>query len=64
MAWRYFFLLAIGTILLPAASFAQSAVSGVPQDIAVPPGHKLLFKLQAKGVQIYKAVEGKGGART
>jgi hypothetical protein len=47
---------AIGTILSPAASLAQPAV---PSEIAVPRGHKLLFKLEAKGVQIYKAVEGK-----
>jgi hypothetical protein len=31
----------------------------VPKKIAVPSGHKLLFKLEALGVQIYKAVAGK-----
>jgi hypothetical protein len=33
----------------------------MPKEIAVPTGHKLLFKLEAKGVQVYKAVEGKAG---
>jgi hypothetical protein len=33
----------------------------VPKAIAVPPGYKLLFKLEAKGVQIYKAVQAKPG---
>jgi hypothetical protein len=36
-------------------------VPEVPKEIAVPPGHKLLLKLEARGVQIYKAVEGKPG---
>src|SRR5208337_3399265 len=31
------------------------------KEIAVPPAHKLLFKVEGKGVQIYKAVEGKSG---
>jgi hypothetical protein len=31
----------------------------VPRKIAVPPGHKLLCKFEAQGVQIYKAVAGK-----
>jgi Protein of unknown function (DUF3455) len=48
-------------MLLPAASSAQLAAPDVPKEISVPPGHKLLFKLEAKGVQIYKAVEGKSG---
>jgi hypothetical protein len=30
-------------------------------EIAVPPGHRLLARLEAKGVQIYKAVEAKPG---
>jgi hypothetical protein len=33
----------------------------VSREIAVPSGHKLLAKLEAKGVQIYKAVEAKPG---
>jgi hypothetical protein len=55
-------LAAIFAIFLPVPSWAQPAVPKVPKEIAVPPGHKLLFKVQAKGVQIYKAVEGKGDA--
>src|SRR6516162_6843355 len=57
-----FLLAAIFAILSPVASQGQPAVPDVPKEIAVPPGHKLLFKVEAKGVQIYKAVEGKGGA--
>ncbi|OAI47972.1 hypothetical protein AYO44_08255 [Planctomycetaceae bacterium SCGC AG-212-F19] len=33
----------------------------VPKEIAVPAGLKLLHKLDARGVQIYKAVESAGG---
>jgi hypothetical protein len=33
----------------------------VPKEIAVPPGHKLLFMMEARGVQVYKAVKGKSG---
>ena len=62
MPWRLGVLLAaIGTILFPVASLAQPTVPDVPKEIAVPPGHKLLFKVEGKGVQIYKAVEGKSG---
>ncbi len=32
-----------------------------PAPIAVPPGHRLLCELHASGVQVYKAVAGKGG---
>ncbi len=49
---------AIGATLFPAVSLAQLAV---PKEIAVPGGHKLLFKIEARGVQIYKAVKGKSG---
>ncbi len=60
MPWRLGVLLAaIGTILFPVASLAQPTVPDVPKEIAVPPGHKLLFKVEGKGVQIYKAVAGK-----
>jgi hypothetical protein len=63
MPWRCGVLLtSIFAILSPVASLAQPATTAVPKDIAVPPGHDLLFKVEAKGVQIYKAVEGKGGA--
>ncbi len=63
MPWRLgVLLLAIGTLLFPVASLAQPTVPDVPKEIAVPPGHKLLMKVEGKGVQIYKAVEGKSGA--
>jgi len=62
MPWRLPLLLAaIGTILFPLASLAQPTVPDVPKEIALPPGHKLLFKVEGKGVQIYKAVEGNSG---
>jgi hypothetical protein len=61
MPVRFGLLVAIVALLVPALSFAQPAVPDVPLEIAVPAGHKLLFKLQAKGVQIYKAVERKAG---
>ena len=62
MPWRLGVLLAaIGTILFPVASLAKPTVPDVPKEIAVPPAHKLLFKVEGKGVQIYKAVEGKSG---
>jgi hypothetical protein len=33
----------------------------VPSELRVPSGHKLLIRAEAKGVQIYKSVEGKDG---
>jgi len=48
-------------ILWAKASMAQPAGINVPKEIAVPPGHKLLHKLEARGVQIYKATEGTDG---
>jgi hypothetical protein len=42
-------------------SLASAAEPAVPKEIAVPPGYKLLFRFEAKGVQIYKAVETKSG---
>ena len=60
MCWRGGVLLAaVFAMLLPVASRAQPVV---PKEIVVPPGHKLLFKVEAKGVQIYKAAQGKEGA--
>jgi hypothetical protein len=50
---------AVNVVLLPAA-LAGPAGPDVPKEIAVPPGHKLLFKLEARGMQIYKAVEKAG----
>jgi len=56
MCRRLALLLAAGVaILLPVASRALPAVPDVPKEIAVPPGSQLLFKVEARGVQIYKA---------
>jgi hypothetical protein len=33
----------------------------IPEAVKVPPGHRLLLRAEAKGVQIYRAVAGKGG---
>jgi hypothetical protein len=33
----------------------------IPEKLKVPAGHKLLLRVQAKGVQIYRAVTGKDG---
>jgi hypothetical protein len=46
-------------MVVPLTAFAQPP--DTPKDIAVPTGHMLLFKLEAKGVQIYKATENKDG---
>jgi hypothetical protein len=63
MAWRLTILVVASiAVLFPVASVARSAAPEVPTEIGVPPGHKMLIKLQAKGVQVYKAVEGKTGA--
>jgi hypothetical protein len=53
----------LGVLLVSGLANLLSAVAApeVPKDIAVPPGHQLLFRLEAKGVQIYKAVEGNSG---
>ena len=62
MGWRLAVpLVGFSAIFLPLPSLAQPAVPDVPKEITVPPGHKLLFKFNAKGVQIYKAVQGKAG---
>ena len=59
---RYFgTALLVVALLFPSAFCGEPAGPEVPKEIAVPAGHKLLFKMDAKGVQIYKAVEGKGG---
>ncbi len=57
----HFLVAAISPLLLPLTSIAQPAGPDVPKQIAVPAGCNLLFKFEAKGVQIYKAVEGKTG---
>jgi hypothetical protein len=43
-----------------AAEPSAPEVPKVPEVIAVPTGHKPLFKFEARGVQIYKAVEREG----
>lgn len=48
-------------LLLPAACATGPARPDVPKEIAVPPGHKLLLKVEARGVQIYRAIKGKSG---
>jgi hypothetical protein len=48
-------------VLFPLPSPGQPAPPEVPKEIAVPPGYKLLARLEARGVQIYKAVEAKPG---
>ena len=54
-------LAAVGAAYLPEPPPAGAAGPDVPKGIAVPPGHKLLFQLDARGVQVYKAVPGKAG---
>ncbi|HEY2158619.1 MAG TPA: DUF3455 domain-containing protein, partial [Isosphaeraceae bacterium] len=50
----------LGLVLpLSAIVAAEPPVAEVPEGLAVPDGHKLLARVQAKGVQVYKAVEGK-----
>ena len=49
------------TVLFPSASSGEPAGPEVPKEISVPAGHKIVVKMEAKGVQIYKAVEGKPG---
>jgi hypothetical protein len=53
-------LAAVCAVLLPVASQGQPGIPDVPKEVKVPPGHKLLFNLEAKGVQMYKAVEKSG----
>jgi hypothetical protein len=47
--------------LFPPWSLAQPAALSIPKEIAVPAGYELLFKIEARGVQIYKAVETRPG---
>jgi hypothetical protein len=48
-------------LLFSAASSGDSASPEVPKEIAVSPGHKVVVKMEARGVQIYKAVEARPG---
>src|SRR5262245_27039622 len=60
MCWRLAVFLPVSfATLLPTESLAQRVVPQVPKEICVPPGYKLLFKVEATGVQIYKAIEDK-----
>jgi hypothetical protein len=59
MSYRHAVLGAVCGVLLVAP--VCPAEPEVPKEIAVPAGHKLLFKLAARGVQIYKATETKPG---
>jgi hypothetical protein len=65
MRHRFAFVALIGLLLLVAVHSigAEEPPSepGVPAELRVPPGHKLLIRAEAKGVQIYKSVEGKDG---
>ena len=62
MSWHSgVFLAATGAVLLPGATLVRAAAPDVPKEIAVPPGHKLLFQFEARGVQIYKAAAGTTG---
>jgi hypothetical protein len=63
MRWHFVVLLAsLGSTFVGLASRAQQAAPDVPKEIAVPSSYKLLFHVEAKGVQIYKAVKGNSGA--
>jgi hypothetical protein len=62
MLWRPGVLWAVLVLnLVPTACRAQLTAPDVPKEIAVPPGHKLLFQFEARGVQIYKAGEDNAG---
>ncbi len=45
----------------PVEAAEQPSEPEVPSELRVPPGQKLLVRAEAKGVQIYKSVEGKDG---
>jgi Protein of unknown function (DUF3455) len=49
------------SIVLAATPRVKSAEPDVPKEIAVPDGHKLLFKVEAKGMQVYKSVADESG---
>src|SRR6266436_5347386 len=50
----------IVALVVPVAS-AQPPPVNLPDAIKVPKGHKQVATFEAKGVQIYEAVKGKGG---
>jgi hypothetical protein len=45
----------------PVGGAEQQPEPEVPSELRVPAGHRLLIRAEAKGVQIYKSVEGQGG---
>lgn len=51
----------VGTLIHVAGNESEEREPALPAELKVPAGHKLLFKVEAKGVQIYKSVAGKGG---
>ena len=62
--FRLVFLTGILSLLVtvqPVGAEEQQSQPGVPSELRVPSGHKLLVRAEAKGVQIYKSVEGKDG---
>jgi hypothetical protein len=55
-------LLLAGSLASSQARRADAEAPKVPDGIKVPDGHKLLFKREAEGVQIYVSKEGKTDA--
>jgi len=53
---------ALASVILLLSGRLAPAAPDVPKEIAVPEGQKLLFKLEARGVQIYKSTQGKSGS--
>lgn len=67
MRHSFAFIVLTGMLLLlvavhPARAEEIQSDPEVPSELRVPPGHKLLVRAEAKGMQIYKSVEGKDGA--
>ena len=66
MVLRLCFLALVGMLLVPFACpplAAEDKVAGqaIPDVLKVPAGHRLLLRAEARGVQIFQAVEGKDG---
>jgi hypothetical protein len=45
----------VGATLLLLSAGAAPGEPAVPNEIAIPPGHRLLLRAEGKGVQVYKA---------
>jgi hypothetical protein len=54
-------LAALSVIFLAETAAAESVGADLPKEISIPPGHKLVHKAQARGVQIYRAMAGSSG---